>query len=61
MKSLGFAIVQNWLAIVCARCTDVLRKSEMGQNEHDFGAKNGSLGAKKEVRICAISPMKLDK
>lgn len=49
--------MQNWLAIVCARCTEVLRKSEMGQNEHEFGAENGSLGAKKEVRICAIRPM----
>jgi hypothetical protein len=33
---------------------------EMGQNEHDFGAKNGSLRAKNGVRICAVSPMKLD-
>ena len=61
MKSLGFAIVQNWLAIVCARCTDVLRKSGMGQNEHDFGAKNVSFRAKNEVQICDVSPMKLDK
>lgn len=57
MKSLGLAIVQNWLAIVCAGCAVQLRRKEMGQNEHDFGAKNGSLGAKKEVRICAIRPM----
>lgn len=57
MKSLGLAIVQNWLAIVCAGCAVQLRRKEMGQNEHDFGAKNGRLGAKKEVRICAISPM----
>ena len=33
----------------------------MGQNEHDFGAKNVSFRAKNEVRICAASPMKLDK
>lgn len=51
MKSLGLAIVQNRLAIVCAGCAEVLRKREMGQNEHDFGAKNVSFRAKKEVRI----------
>ena len=57
MKSLGLAIVQNWLAIVCAGCAVQLRRKEMGQNEHDFGAKNVRLRAKNEVRICAVSPM----
>ena len=37
------------------------RKRQNVQNEYVFGAENGSLGAKKEVRICAASPMKLDK
>ena len=61
MKSFGLAIVQNRLAIICAGCAVQLRRKEMGQNEHDFGAKNVSFRAKNEVRICAISPMKLDK
>ena len=61
MKSLGLAIVQNWLAIVCAGCAVQLRRKEMGQNEHDFGAKNVSFRAKKRERICVVSPIKLDK
>ncbi len=61
MKSLVLAIVQNWLAIICAECSEVLRRREMGLNEHDFGAKNVSFRAKNEVRICAVNPMKLDK
>ncbi len=61
MKSLGFAIVQNRLAIVYVWCAVRLRRKEMGQNEHDFGAKNVSFRAKKRKRICVVSPMKLDK
>ena len=49
MKSLGFAIVQNWFAIVCAGWAVQLRRKEMGQNEHDFGAKNVSFRSKKEA------------
>ncbi len=47
MKSLGFAIVQNWFATARAGCAVQLRRKEMGQNEHDFGAKNDSFKAKK--------------
>lgn len=61
MKSLGFAIVQNWLAITCAGWAVRLRRKEMGQNEHDFGAKNVSFRAKNEVQILVVSPMNLDK